>query len=40
MPGLKAWMEQEQANCVYFAAVTLDRRISFNREMLAQQVDS
>jgi hypothetical protein len=40
MPRLKPWMDQEQASCAYFAAVTLDRRISFNREMLAQQVDS
>jgi hypothetical protein len=39
MPSLKSWMEQEQASCAYFAAVTLDRRIRFNREMLAQQVD-
>ncbi len=36
-PGLKSWMDQEQASCAYFAAVALDRRISFNREMLAQQ---
>ena len=40
MPGLKPWMEHEQASCAYFAAVALDRRISFNREMLSQQVDS
>jgi hypothetical protein len=40
MPSLKSWMEQEQASCAYFAAVALDRRISFNREMLAQQSES
>ncbi len=40
VPALKSWTEQEQAGCAYFAAVALDRRISFNREMLAQQVDS
>jgi hypothetical protein len=40
LPGLKSWMDQEQASCAYFAAVTLDRRIAFNREILAQQVDS
>jgi hypothetical protein len=39
-PSLKSWMEQEQARCAYFAAVALDRRISFNREMLAQQSES
>jgi hypothetical protein len=40
IPALQSWTEHEQASCAYFAAVTLDRRISFNREMLAQQVDS
>ena len=40
VPSLKSWMDQEQASCEYFAAVTLDRRIAFNREILAQQVDS
>jgi hypothetical protein len=40
MPGLKSWMEHERASCAYFAAVALDRRITFNREMLAQQVDT
>lgn len=39
VPALKSWTEQEQASCAYFAAVALDRRISFNREMLAQQGD-
>lgn len=40
VPALKSWAEREQASCAYFAAVALDRRISFNREMLAQQLDS
>jgi hypothetical protein len=40
IPTLRVWTEQEQASCAYFAAVALDRRISFNREMLAQQVDA
>ena len=40
VPALKAWTEQEQASCAYFAAVALDRRISFNREMLAEQGES
>lgn len=40
MPSLISWMDQEQASCAYFAAVALDRRISFNREMLAQQSES
>lgn len=36
-PSLLAWTEQERAHCAQFAAVTLDRRIAFSREMLAQQ---
>jgi hypothetical protein len=40
VPTLKSWTERELASCAYFAAVTLDRRISFNREMLAQQLES
>jgi hypothetical protein len=37
VPSMKSWTEHEQASCAYYAAVALDRRISFNREMLAQQ---
>jgi hypothetical protein len=40
VPNLKSWAEHEQASCTYFAAVALDRRVSFNREMLAQQSES
>jgi hypothetical protein len=39
LPAVRPWADQERASCAYFAAVTLDRRISFNREMLAQQVE-
>jgi len=39
LPALASWTEQERAGCAYFAAVALDRRIAFSREMLAQQVD-
>lgn len=38
VPSARSWMEQERAGCSYFAAVVLDRRIAFSREMLAQQV--
>ena len=38
-PSFKSWSDNEQASCAYFAAVTLDRRISFSREMLAQQAE-
>jgi len=40
IPALNSWTERELARCAYFTAVALDRRIAFNREMLAQQVDS
>jgi hypothetical protein len=39
VPSLKSWTEHERAGCAYYAAVALDRRISFNREMLAQQAE-
>jgi hypothetical protein len=39
IPSFQPWAEQERAGCAYFAAVTLDRRIAFNREMLAQQAE-
>jgi len=37
LPSLKVWTEQERAGCANFAVVTLDRRIAFSREVLAQQ---
>jgi hypothetical protein len=40
IPSLIAWTEMERNQCAYFAAVALDRRIAFSRDMLAQQIDS
>jgi hypothetical protein len=40
VPALFAWTEMERNQCAYFAAVALDRRIAFSRDMLAQQMDS
>jgi hypothetical protein len=40
LPSFRAWAENERASCAYFVAVVLDKRISFNREMLIQQSDS
>jgi hypothetical protein len=40
VPSLSLWTERERAHCAYFAAVALDRRIAFSRNMLAQQLDS
>jgi hypothetical protein len=37
VPKLQKWTEQERAGCANFAAVTLDRRITFNRETLLRQ---
>ena len=40
IPALVSWTEMECGQCAYFAAVTLDRRIAFSRDMLAHQIDS
>ena len=39
-PSLRAWADSERANCTYFAAVALDRRIAFSRDLLAQQMEA
>jgi hypothetical protein len=39
MPTLRTWTETERGHCAYFAAVALERRIAFSRDMLAQQMD-
>jgi len=40
VPSLGTWTDAERGHCTYFAAVTLERRIAFNRDMLAQQMDA
>jgi hypothetical protein len=40
VPSLQAWTEFERGQCAYFAAVALEQRIAFSRDMLAQQMDS
>lgn len=37
-PSVKSWTDQERAQCTYFAAVALGRRIAFSRDLLAQQM--
>jgi len=37
VPSVKTWTEHERAGCANFVVVTLDRRIAFSREVLAQQ---
>jgi len=40
VPSMQVWTELERGHCAYFAAVALERRISFSRDMLAQQMDA
>ena len=40
VPSVLAWAEAERAQCAYFAAVALERRIAFSRDLLAQQIDA
>jgi hypothetical protein len=38
VPRVAAWAEQERESCSHFAAVALDRRISYSRDLFTQQV--
>jgi hypothetical protein len=38
IPSISVWTENEQRGCSYFAAVALDRRISYSRDLFSQQV--
>lgn len=40
IPSLRTWTDRERGHCTYFAAVTLERRIAFSRDMFAQQLES
>jgi len=40
VPSLRSWIESERSQCAYFAAVALDRRIAYSRDMLAEQMSS
>jgi hypothetical protein len=37
IPSAAPWIEAERGGCAYAAAVVLDRRIAYNRMMMAQQ---
>jgi len=37
-PGFAAWVQRERQSCSYFAAVALDRRISYSRDLFTQQI--
>jgi hypothetical protein len=36
-PAATQWIEAERGGCAYVAAVALDRRIAYNRMLMAQQ---
>jgi hypothetical protein len=38
-PSVLDWAERERGRCTYFAAVALDRRVAFSRDLLAQQIE-
>lgn len=38
VPGIGPWTERERQNCSHFAAVALDRRISYSRDLFTRQV--
>jgi hypothetical protein len=40
VPQIAAWANHERENCSYFAAVALDRRISYSRDLFTQQLGS
>jgi len=37
IPSAATWIETERGGCAYAAAVVLDRRIAYNRTIMAQQ---
>jgi hypothetical protein len=37
-PRVARWAESEREGCSYFAAVALDRRISYSRDLFTQQI--
>jgi hypothetical protein len=39
-PTVRAWTDRELGRCTYFAAVALDRRVAFSRDLLAQQIEA
>ncbi|HXU48157.1 MAG TPA: hypothetical protein VN727_03860 [Candidatus Binatia bacterium] len=40
VPRIAAWANRECEKCSYFAAVALDRRISYSRDLFFQQLGS
>ena len=40
VPSIATWTERERQHCSYFAAVALDRRIAYSRELCLQQASN
>ena len=40
VPASSTWIEGERGRCAYYAAVALDRRIAFSRDLLAAQMEN
>ncbi len=38
-PRIAAWAERERLNCSHFAAVALDRRVSYSRDLFRRQAN-
>jgi hypothetical protein len=39
-PAVARWIESERGGCAYLAAVMLDRRIAYNRVLMARQMSA
>jgi hypothetical protein len=39
-PAVARWIDSERGGCAYVAAVVLDRRIAYNRVLVARQVST
>ncbi len=40
VPAVALWAERERAGCAYYAAVALDHRIAYNRDLMAEQLNN
>jgi len=39
-PAIARWIDSERSGCAYLAAVVLDRRIAYNRVLMARQMST
>jgi hypothetical protein len=39
-PAIARWIDSERGGCAYLAAVVLDRRIAYNRVLMARQMST